>query len=110
MSTSTAFDEVMRELAEGGGPVMETLAQMNTGLGDSPEIDERTILLMRFSALVALDAPAQSYLVTLALAERAGITPQAVQAALAALAPVVGGPRVVSAATKVMQAVHMAGA
>jgi alkylhydroperoxidase/carboxymuconolactone decarboxylase family protein YurZ len=110
MTTSTAFDEVMRELAEGGGPVLETLAQMNTGLGDSSEFDERTILLMRFSALVALDAPAQSYLVTLALAEQAGITPQAVQQALAALAPVVGGPRVVSAATKVMEAVHMAGA
>ena len=107
--TSTEFDKVMQELADGGGPVLEALAQMNAGRGDSPELDERTVLLMRFAALVALDAPAQSYLVTLALAEQSGVTPQAVQSALAALAPVVGGPRVISAAAKVQQAVHIAG-
>ena len=106
---SADFDKVMQELADGGGPVLEALARMNAGLGDSPEFDQRTVLLMRFAALVALDAPAESYLVTLALAEQAGISPQAVQAALIALAPVVGGPRVISAATKVTQAVRLAG-
>lgn len=105
----TEFDKVMKELADGGGPVLEALARMNTGGMESSELDERSILLIRFAALVALDAPAQSYLVTLAVAEQSGITPQAIQATLVALAPVVGGPRVVSAATKVMHAVRIAG-
>jgi alkylhydroperoxidase/carboxymuconolactone decarboxylase family protein YurZ len=109
MTTGTEFDKVLRELADGGGPVLEALAQMNAGFTESQALDERSVLLVRFAALVALDAPAQSYLVTLALAEKSGITPQAVEAALIALAPVVGGPRVISAATKVRQAVHLAG-
>jgi 4-carboxymuconolactone decarboxylase len=109
MTDSKEFDEVMRELADGAGPVIEALAQMNTGFMTSEDLDERTVLLVRFAALVALDAPAPSYLVTLALAEKSGITPRAVQAALIALAPVVGGPRVVSAAAKVRQAVQIAG-
>jgi 4-carboxymuconolactone decarboxylase len=106
--TSTEFDKVMRDMAEGGGPVLEALARMNEGLPESPEIDERTTLFMRFAALVALDAPPASYLVTLALGEQTGISAEAVQAALVKLAPVVGGPRVLSAATKVMQAMQMA--
>jgi alkylhydroperoxidase/carboxymuconolactone decarboxylase family protein YurZ len=109
MATSTEFDKVMQELADGGGPVLEALAQMNLGVMESKHLDERTLLLVRFAALVALDAPPQSYVVTLALADKSGITPQAVQAALVALAPVVGGPRIISAATKVMQAVQIAG-
>ena len=106
---NTELDKVMRDLADGGGPVIEALAQMNAGFSESEALDERSVLLVRFAALVALDAPAQSYLVTLAVAEQAGITPDAVQAALIALAPVVGGPRVISAAAKVRQAVQIAG-
>jgi 4-carboxymuconolactone decarboxylase len=108
MTTKTDFDDVLHELAEGGGPVLEALARMNTGALESAEIDERTMLLLRLAALVALDAPPQSYLVTLTLAEQGGITPETVQSVLVALAPVVGGPRVVAAATKIMQAVQLA--
>jgi 4-carboxymuconolactone decarboxylase len=108
MATSSKFEDEISELAAGGGPVLEALARMNSGMFDSPDLDQRTILLMRFAALVALDAPAQSYLVTLALADQAAIAPEVIQAGLVALAPVVGGPRVISAATNVMQAVRTA--
>lgn len=106
MATGAEFDKVMQELADGGGPVLEALARMNTGALDSRELDGKTVLLMRFAALVALDAPAQSYLVTLALGAEAGLPPETVQAALVALAPVVGGPRIISAAAKVREAVR----
>jgi len=104
------LDKVMQEMAQGGGPVLEALARMNAGFMDTTDIDDRTVLLMRFAALVALDAPAQSYLVTLAVAEQSGVTAEVIQAGLVALAPVVGGPRLVSAAAKVQEAVRMAGA
>ena len=109
MATSSEFDKVMQELADGGGPVLEALARMNAGFLDAGELDDQTVLLMRFAALVALDAPAQSYLVTLAVAGESGIPPESVQAALIALAPVVGGPRIVSAAAKVQEAARLAG-
>jgi 4-carboxymuconolactone decarboxylase len=105
VATGAEFDKVMQELADGGGPVIEALARMNQGALDS-SLDGQTVLLLRFAALVALDAPAQSYLVTLALGAEAGLPPETVQAALVALAPVVGGPRIVSAAAKVREAVR----
>ena len=85
------------------------LARVSEQLAAAAHASAKELESERLSEAAHPVAPAQSYLVTLALAERSGITPQAVQAALAALAPVVGGPRVVSAATKVLQAVHMAG-
>jgi len=109
VATNSEFDKVVQDLADGGGPVLEALGRMNAGFLDSRELDERTVLLMRFAALVALDAPAQSYLVTLAVADKSGIPPETVQAALIALAPVVGGPRIVAAAGKVQEAVRLAG-
>jgi 4-carboxymuconolactone decarboxylase len=109
MTTKSTFEEVIDELAAGGGPVFEALARLNSSVLDSGELDERTILLMRFAALVAVDAPPASYLVMMAVAEDFRITPEQLQAGLIALAPVVGGPRVVSAAAAVQEAVRMAG-
>jgi 4-carboxymuconolactone decarboxylase len=109
MTTKSKFEEVARELAADGGPLFQALARLNTGLPASDDLDERTAVLMRFAALVALDAPPASYVVTLAIAEELGITPETIQAGLIGLAPVVGGPRIVSAAAGVQQAARMQG-
>jgi alkylhydroperoxidase/carboxymuconolactone decarboxylase family protein YurZ len=106
MTTMSRFEELMGELAADGGPLFQALARMNTGLPTSGDLDERTAVLMRFAALVALDAPPASYVVTLAVAQELGITPEMIQAGLIGLAPVVGGPRIVAAAAAVQQAVQ----
>jgi hypothetical protein len=87
---------------------METLAQMNLGSLGQADIDEQTALLVRFGALVGLDAPAASYLIHLGLADEAGIKPETVRAALVALAPLVGSARIVAAADKVQRALQRA--
>jgi 4-carboxymuconolactone decarboxylase len=109
MTTRSTFEEVIGEIAADGGPVFAALARMNSGLPASGDLDERTAVLMRFAALIALDASPASYLVTLAVAQELDISPETIQAGLIGLAPVVGGPRVVSAAASVQQAVRMAG-
>src|SRR3954447_6734977 len=80
--------------------VRETL-QEGTGL------DARTFALVKIAALVALDAPPASYAwqVTNALAE--GATPEDILGVLRAVAPQVGGPRVVAAAPEIMIALGL---
>jgi 4-carboxymuconolactone decarboxylase len=107
MSATVELNGLLSELAE-GGPVMETLARMNVTALSTSEMDERTALLTRFAALVALDASPQSYLVHLGLAETAGIGPDVIRAVLVELAPLVGSARIVSAMAKVRRAIEIA--
>jgi alkylhydroperoxidase/carboxymuconolactone decarboxylase family protein YurZ len=108
MSARAELEEMLEDLAQGGGPVLEALARMNATALSQTEIDEQTALVARFGALVALDASPASYLVHLALAEEAGISPAMIKAVLVTLAPLVGSARIVSAADNVMRAIQLA--
>lgn len=110
MPTEMKLDEMLRDLGEGSGPVMEALTRMNAGALQLEEFGPRTALLTRLAALVALDAAPPSYLVHLGLSEEAGVRPETVRALLIELAPVVGSARIVSAAGKVQQAMQLASA
>ncbi len=52
-------------------------------------------MLVRIAALVAVDAPPASYLMNLGAAAEMGIGEDEVRAVLAAIAPIVGTPKVV---------------
>ena len=71
-------------------------------------LDARTFALVKIAALIALDAPPASYAwqVTNALAD--GATPEDLLGVLRAVAPQVGGPRVVAAAPELMLAMGLA--
>ena len=103
------LDELLRDLSEGGGPVLETLTRLNENALQQEHLDPRTALVARFAALVALDAAPPSYLVHLGLAQEIGLRPETVRAVLIELAPVVGSARIVSAASKVQLASRLAG-
>ncbi len=70
-------------------------------------LDGRTFGLVKIAALIALDAPPASYAwqVSNALAE--GATPEDIMGVLIAVAPQVGGPRVVAAAPEIMLALGL---
>jgi alkylhydroperoxidase/carboxymuconolactone decarboxylase family protein YurZ len=85
--------------------VSETLARLNANALTGSGLDQRTSLLVRLAALVALDAAPVSYLVHLRLAGDAGIEPETIRAVLVELAPLVGTARIVSAADKALRAV-----
>ena len=65
-------------------------------------------MLVRLAALVAVDAPAASYLLNLAAATDAGVTEEQVEGVLIGIAPVVGTPRIVSAAGNIARALGFA--
>ncbi|MET3423005.1 alkylhydroperoxidase/carboxymuconolactone decarboxylase family protein YurZ [Actinoplanes tereljensis] len=98
------FDNALRELAEGGGPVLEALARQSQGALQGAGIEPQTALLVRIAALIALDAAPASYLVHLGVADEAGMKAEAIEAVLIELAPLVGTARIVSAAGKINEA------
>jgi alkylhydroperoxidase/carboxymuconolactone decarboxylase family protein YurZ len=64
-------------------------------------LDHATLMLVWLAALVALDAPSESFLFNLGAARQAGIKRDQVHGVIAALAPIVGTPRAVSATVKI---------
>jgi alkylhydroperoxidase/carboxymuconolactone decarboxylase family protein YurZ len=91
-------------MATGEAPVLEALAEINAVSLNRSELDPATLLMVRIAALAAVDAPAASYLLHLGPAIDAGVKFEQVQDVLVAVAPIVGTPRVVSAAQSLMDA------
>ncbi len=85
-------------------PVIDTLAAMTGESLARCELDANSLLAARIAALVAVDAPAASYLMHIGAAADAGVTIDQVQNILVAVAPIVGTPRTVSAAAKITEA------
>ena len=89
--------------------VLDTIAAMNlASLEQVTGLDPQTVVLVRFAALVALDAAPLSYLTHLAVGQEAGINGEQVEDVLLALAPLVGSARVVSAGSKIARALGIA--
>ena len=70
-------------------------------------LDERTFALVKIAALIALDAPPASFAWQVGTAVEAGATPEDILGVLRAVAPQVGGPRVVAAAPEIMLALGL---
>jgi alkylhydroperoxidase/carboxymuconolactone decarboxylase family protein YurZ len=70
-------------------------------------LDPRTFSLVKIAALIALDAPPSSYLWQVANALDAGCTPDDLLGVLQAIAPQVGGPKIVAAAPELMVALGL---
>ena len=90
-------------------PVLDALTEMNLApLANLKELDAESVMLVRFAALVALDAPPLSYLVHLEVDGEAALDQGKVEEVLLVLAPLVGSARIVSAGSKMVRAVGIA--
>ena len=86
-------------------PVLDVLAGMTAASLERTTLEPQTLLLVRLAALVAVGAPPLSYDLNLRVAGQMGVSAEQVEGVLAAIAPVVGGPRVVAAAGNILRAV-----
>lgn len=82
--------------------------ELRTDWQERSGLDPRTFSLVKIAALIALDAPPSSYLWQVANALGSGCTPEDLLGVLKAVAPQVGGPRVVAAAPELMIAMGLA--
>ena len=95
-------------MAKGEAPVLEALADINAASLERTELDPMSLILVRLAALAAVDAPASSYLLHLGPAAEAGVTLDQAQDVLVAVAPIVGTPRTMAAAVKMVEALGLA--
>ena len=95
-------------MAKGDAPVLEALADINAVSLERTDLDPASLILIRLAALVAVDAPASSYLLHLGPAVETGVTLDQAQDVLVAVAPIVGTPRTLAAAAKIVEALGLA--
>jgi 4-carboxymuconolactone decarboxylase len=70
-------------------------------------LDPRTFALVKIAVLIALDAPPASYTWQVGNALADGVSPEDILGVLRAVAPQVGGPKVVAAAPEIMLALGL---
>jgi len=91
-------------MATGEAPVLEALTDINAVSLVRTELDPVPLLLVRLAALAAVGAPSASYLMHVGPAVESGVTVEQVQDVLVAVSPIVGAPRVLSAALNITEA------
>lgn len=92
----------------GESPILDLLTSMTAESIEASSLDGQTLMLVRIAALVAVDAPPASYLLNLGVAGEVGVGPEQIRGVLAAVAPIVGTPRVASATGNVARALGFA--
>jgi hypothetical protein len=89
-------------------PVLDLLAAMTADSLEATGLDAQTLMLVRFAALVAIDAPPASYMLNLAAASEAGLDAESARDVLTAIAPIVGTAKTVAALGKIVRALGLA--
>lgn len=89
-------------------PVLDTIMDITTASIDHNSIPPRDFMLARLAALIAVDAPPASYLANAPAFTQAGLTAHDIEGIMIAVAPVVGTPRVTSAAGQILRALGFA--
>jgi 4-carboxymuconolactone decarboxylase len=89
-------------------PVIDLLGSMTAASIEASGLDFKTLMLVRFAALVGVDAPPASYLLNLEAGKDAGLTKEDAREVLMAVAPIVGTTHVVSALGKIGRALGLA--
>ena len=96
-------------LAVSGGDldVLENAIGLREANREVSGLDARSFALVKIAVLIALDAPPASYTWQVANALEDGVTPEEILGVLRAVAPQVGGPKVVAAAPEIMLALGL---
>jgi alkylhydroperoxidase/carboxymuconolactone decarboxylase family protein YurZ len=89
-------------------PVLDLLMKMTADSLEATDLDDRTLMLVRIAALIAVDAAPASYLMNVGVAADSGVDVDQVQDVLAAVAPIVGTARIVSAVGNIARALGLA--
>jgi len=86
-------------------PLLDTIVGINAVSLSNLDNSLEAVLLVRLAALVAVDAPPASYLATLRAAEGTLLQLEDARSVLIAVAPIVGIPKVISAARNLADAI-----
>ncbi len=111
MPATADVDDATRDalagLALGDPEVLLEGLELRAEMQENSGLDPRSFAFVKIAALIALDAPPASYLRQVGNALDAGCTAGEIVGVLRAIAPQVGGPRIVAAAPEVMVALGL---
>ena len=96
----TEHEDLLIRLAIRDGATIDPLIVDDARNAAVSQLDAKTHALARVAALIAIDAATPSYLDPVDDAREAGATDDEIVGTLVALLPIVGAPRIVSAAPK----------
>lgn len=100
--------ETLSGVATGDATLLEEVLGLREAQLERTGLDGRTFGLVKIAALIALDAPPASYAWQVTNALEAGASAEDILAVLRAVAPQVGGPKVIAAAPEIMVALGLA--
>jgi 4-carboxymuconolactone decarboxylase len=106
-SVEPGTHETLAGLSAGDLDLVSDALTLREEAREATGLDARTYGLVKIAALIALDAPPASYTWQVANALDGGATPEDILGVLKAVAPQVGGPRVVAAAPELMVALGL---
>jgi alkylhydroperoxidase/carboxymuconolactone decarboxylase family protein YurZ len=99
--------DTLAGISAGDMEAIGSALEMRADAQEDSGLDGRTFSLVKIAALIALDAPPASYAWQVPNALDDGATPDDILGVLRAVAPQVGGPRVVAAAPEIMLALGL---
>jgi alkylhydroperoxidase/carboxymuconolactone decarboxylase family protein YurZ len=102
MAVDAATHQALTGISAGDLSVLEEVIGLREQHRAATGLDERTFALVKIAALIALDAPPASYAWQIGIAREVGVTPEDILGVLRAVAPQVGGPRIMAAAPEIM--------
>jgi alkylhydroperoxidase/carboxymuconolactone decarboxylase family protein YurZ len=100
--------QTLTGLSTGDLEILDAAIGLRDVSRESTGLDGRSFALVKIAALIALDAPPASYAWQIGNALDEGATPEDILGVLRAVAPQVGGPRVMAAAPEIMLALGLA--
>jgi alkylhydroperoxidase/carboxymuconolactone decarboxylase family protein YurZ len=98
---------ILSALAQGDPDLLAAGLEVRAEWEARSGLDARSYALVKIAALIALDAPPASYVWQVSTALAAGATPEDLIGVLIAIAPQVGGPKLVAAAPELMIALGL---
>jgi 4-carboxymuconolactone decarboxylase len=107
LDVSANTRQVLAALAQGDPGLLADGLEVRAKWQARSGLDARSYALVKLAALIALDAPPASYLWQVGNALEAGATPEDLIGVLIAIAPQVGGPKLVAAAPELMVALGL---
>jgi alkylhydroperoxidase/carboxymuconolactone decarboxylase family protein YurZ len=99
--------DTLAGLAAGKAEILEGAIGLREAHRERTGLDPRSFALVKIASLVALDAAPASYAWQIANALEEGVEPEDIVGTLIAVAPQVGGPRVIAAASEIMLALGL---
>jgi alkylhydroperoxidase/carboxymuconolactone decarboxylase family protein YurZ len=99
--------EALSQISAGHADGLAAAVQIREAELEATGLDSRTFALVKIAALIALDAPPASYVWQIGNALEDGASPEDILGVLRAVAPQVGGPKVVAAAPEIMLALGL---